>query len=374
MQRSLVALLVVAVTGCDSPKPSTQEPAPAASATATTAPSAIATASASGAAPATPPGERLTFTAAPLPPGTGDVSLDFIAYEPGAERIWVPNARDAGYVDVYDIAKRAFTHVTGFGSKTVESKGKTRTMGPSAAAVGDGVIYVGDRGTSEICPVDAATLKVGSCLHLDAQPDCLVYVPSTKEVWVTTPSTKALTILDAAKPAALTRKASVTVDGEPEGFAIDDAHGLFYTNLEDKDRTLAIDVKTRAVTATWAPACGEKGPRGLRVDGARGLVLVACTDHVQVLDAAHDGVPRGKLETGDGVDDLEYVAGQKLLYVAASKAKRLTVARIGDDGSAAIVASGETVDRARNAVVDAKGNAYVVDPAAPRLLVFAAPK
>ena len=39
--------------------------------------------------------------------------------------------------------------------------------------------------------------------------------------------------------------------GEPEGFAVDDARGLFYTNLEDKDRTLAIDLKTRQITKTW---------------------------------------------------------------------------------------------------------------------------
>ncbi|HEY4122681.1 MAG TPA: hypothetical protein VGM56_32680 [Byssovorax sp.] len=363
MKTHLIALVAFVAAGCEGSKPSVQPQASEASTTATLAGTATSS-----------PTERLSFTATPLPPATGDTSLDFIAYEPGAERIWIPNARDAGYVDVYDIAKRAFTHVTGFGTKTAERKGKTRTQGPSSAAVGDGVIYVGDRGTSEICPVDAKTLKVGTCLHLDAQPDCLTYVPSTKELWVTTPSTKAVEILDAAKPDALKRAASVAVDGEPEGFALDDARGLFYTNLEDKDRTLRIDVKTRAVTATWSPACGEKGPRGLRVDGARGLVLVACTDHVQILDAAHDGAARGKLETGDGVDDVEYVAGRKLLYVAASKAHRLTIARIGDDGSAAVVATGETVDRARNAVVDASGEAFLVDPSGPRLLTFAPPK
>ena len=30
-------------------------------------------------------------------------------------------------------------------------------MGPSAVAIGDGVAYVGDRATGEVCAVDAAS-------------------------------------------------------------------------------------------------------------------------------------------------------------------------------------------------------------------------
>jgi len=50
-------------------------------------------------------------------------------------------------------------------------------------------------------------------------------------------------------------------------------------NLEDKDRTLRIDVSTRRVTATWMSACGEKGPRGLALEPKDQLLVVACTNH-----------------------------------------------------------------------------------------------
>src|ERR1700690_4605854 len=43
-----------------------------------------------------------------------------------------------------------------------------------------------------------------------------------------------------------TGSVDIKTDGSPECYAVDAAHGVFYTNLEDKNRTLAIDIKTHA--------------------------------------------------------------------------------------------------------------------------------
>jgi DNA-binding beta-propeller fold protein YncE len=224
-----------------------------------------------------------------------------------------------------------------------------------------------------VCPVDVKKLELRKCTKLAASIDGVAYVASAKEVWVTTPSDHALAVLDAAKPDALKPKATIKLDGEPEGYAVDEARGLFFTNLEDKGGTVVIDVKSHKPKATWSPGCGASGPRGLALDGARNLVFVACTDHVQVLDGAHDGAPLGKLDAGAGIDNLDYVADKSLLYVAASRAGRLTVARVDDKGQLAVIATGETAEGARNAVADASGKAYVVDGAGAQVLVFDAP-
>jgi DNA-binding beta-propeller fold protein YncE len=318
-------------------------------------------------APTTPAPRQIPLTGA-----SGPVTLDYIAYDRARARVWVP-VGDTGSVDVFDVASAAFTRVDGFRTEERESRGKKRMMGPSAASVGDGFVYVGDRASSEVCPVDASTLKLGHCLELPAPTDGVAYVASVKEVWVTTPRNQALTVLDASKPDALKAKLVIPTPGAPEGFAVDEARGLFYTNLEDRNRTLAIELRTHKIKATWTTGCGADGPRGVAVDGARNFVFVACTDSVQILDGGHDGAPLGKLDTGAGVDNIDYVDSTKLLYAAAGNAARLTVARVDDKGRPSIVATMDTAEGARNAVGDDSGNVYVADPLRARLLIMAVP-
>jgi DNA-binding beta-propeller fold protein YncE len=312
---------------------------------------------------------RLTGKTVALPGATGNAFLDYIAYERSARRVWVP-VGSTGSVDVLDTATASFTRVDGWKTVVREAGGRSRTMGPSAAFAGDGFVFIGNRATSEICAVDSKTLKPSKCLKLPLAIDGVAYVASVKEVWVTSPKDGILTILDASSPAQLAAKTTLKLAGEPEGYGVDEGRGLFYTNLEDKGGTVVIDVKTHKVRATWSAGCGSDGPRGLAVDAARSFVVVACTDHVQVLDAGHDGAKLGALDTGAGVDNIDYLDGKRLLYVAAGKAERLTVARLDDKGHLEIVATGATSPGARNAVADEAGNAYVADSPGARLWIF----
>ena len=302
----------------------------------------------------------------PIAGGTGPLSLDYIGQDPG--HVWIPFvAASSGAVAVFDTTKGTFAIVPGFKTVEREGHGQKRAMGPSSVSAGDGVVYVGNRGTAEICVIDATKLSVGKCLKLSSSPDGVAYVAAAHEVWVTTPADHSLTVLDASKKDTLKVKTTIKVDGDPEGYAVDAENGLFFTNLEDKNRTLEIDVKTHRIVATWSPSCGADGPRGIAVDGHRKLVIVACTDHLQVLDAGHDGAPLGQLDTGAGVDNIDLVGS--LVYAAAGKSARMTIARVDDHGALSVVASGTTSDGARNAVADKDGKAYVVDGKNALLLV-----
>jgi DNA-binding beta-propeller fold protein YncE len=242
-------------------------------------------------------------------------------------------------------------------------------MGPSSATVGDGVVWVGNRGDNKLCPFDERTLKKGSCIQLSSMPDGVAYVTATHELWATTPQNQTLTIVDEKGVGT----ATVKVAGAPEGYAVDQKGAVFYTNLEDKDQTLAIDVKTRKVVATWSPACGKEGPRGLAIDSARRLLIVACTDGAVTLDLAHEGKVLGRLKTGGGVDNIDYSPERKLLYVAAREDGTLTLASVADGGALSVVATIPTAKGARNAVVDSAGTAYVADSAGGKLIVVKAP-
>jgi hypothetical protein len=163
--------------------------------------------------------------------------------------------------------------------------------------------------------------------------------------------------------------ATIKLEGAPEGYAVDDARGVFYTNLEDKDRTLAIDIKTRKVVSNWPAGCGSAGPRGLALDTAHRWLFVACTNGIETLDLEHDGKLLGRITTGAGVDNPEYDARKRLLFIASGADGEMVIAHVDDKGVPQKITSVPTSKGARNPVLDAQGNAYVEDSSNGRLLV-----
>ena len=353
--RSLVLGSAAAVLGlgCGSP-----QPAPA------TSPAGAAPAPAASPAPAPVPAKA---TALALPGGGPDgIAMDYLLYNPRTNTVWVP-AGNTGVVDVIDVATGKVSRVEGFATKEVERRGVKRLIGPSAAALGDtGTVYIGNRGDSSVCAVDETKLTRGACATLDNSPDGVAYVARTHEVWVTTPRDKSIRVLDGA---TLAQKAKIEFEGGPEGFAADNTRGRFYTNLEDKDVTLAIDLATRKTVATWKPACGEEGPRGLRLADPEGILLVACTGKLVSLDVAHDGAAVGSLDTGEGVDDFDYTAADHRVYVGAGRAARLTVATLDAHGGLTQIASVPTKQGARNGVVSRDGHVYLANSRDSELVV-----
>jgi DNA-binding beta-propeller fold protein YncE len=295
--------------------------------------------------------------------------MDYLACDRATGRVWVP-AGNTGSVDVIAPPSDKITRITGFPTSVMERHGKKRVVGPSAATIGDGVVYIGSRGDWSVCAVDAKTLQKGACVVLESMPDGLAFIPSLKEIWATTPRDKTITILDVTTPAAPRLKARLVLEGEPEGYAVDDTRGIFYTNLEDKDRTLAIDFKARKVISTWNPHCGEDGPKGLALDHAKNFLLVACSEHIIALDAGHEGKLLSKIDTGDGVDNIDYLEPRHELYVGAGKAAKLTIVGLDATGTLTSISVVPTTKGARNAVVDENGNAYLTDAAGGRILVI----
>jgi hypothetical protein len=253
-------------------------------------------------------------------------------------------------------------------------------MGPSSVAIGDGVVYIGSRADSKICIIDGRALKLGDCTAfappsagLAAAPDGLIYIAATRELWATSGSPaygvpaadRSIKILSASRPAKLTPAGKIPLSGSAEGYAVDNVHGRFYTNLQETGQTVAIDVRKRAVVSTWR-SCDD--PSGIAVDSKRGFVFVACTDHVIVLDSVHEGRVVGSIQTGAGVDNIDYAERTGLLYVAAAEAAQLTVARIDDSGKPSPLALVPTANGTRSVVADENGSAYLIDPIGGRIL------
>jgi DNA-binding beta-propeller fold protein YncE len=318
-----------------------------------------------------------------LPGGNGPADLDYMLADRARHRVWVPAGGRAN-VAVIDATTLEASHIDGFATSVRKLANHAFTLGPTAIALGDGVAYVGSRGDNRICLVDATKLSLGACIalgdpnDLSAAADGMAYVASMKELWITRgaptlgimPPDSSITVFDASDATTLKPKGKVEVPGAAEGYAVDDAHGVFYTNVVDKGLTLAIDARVHHVRSTWHPQCGSDGPRGVAVDPARGVVFVACTDHVVALDAARDGAVVATAPVGEGIDNIDYVPSRHELYVAAGKAAKLAVLRF-DDARFTTERTATTARGARVVVADDAGTAFVGDPVGGRVLVFA---
>jgi DNA-binding beta-propeller fold protein YncE len=285
----------------------------------------------------------------------GNITMDYIAYDPKTGYVWVP-AINIGSVDVVDTSNGSVREISGFPTNEVEFGGHKRIQGPSGVSVGDGVVYIGDRADSSICAIDETTITRKTCGHIDSTPDGVVYVAPTKEVWVTAPRDNSVRILDSA---SLTQKAKLTFEGRPEGYAVDAKRGRFYMNYEDKDLATAINLKTHKTVAKWPTSCGEDGPHGITLDQQTGFLFVACSARAEVLDAGHNGQKLSSIDTGDGVDDLNYSPASHTLYVGAARAAQLTVARVDETGKLTVITQVPTHEGARNGVVTKDGTVYL---------------
>jgi hypothetical protein len=315
----------------------------------------------------------------PLPGATGVVSLDYFAYDRSTGTLWVP-ASNTGRVDVIDEKSDAVSQVTGFKTGEVELRGRKVPLGPTAVSVGDGVVYIGNRGDSSLCVINAQTLKREECLQVApvsagpaSAPDAVVYVAATKELWVTTgappigvPSAdKTIQVFDASDPRHLKLKLKIPLDGSAEGYAVDNQRGIFYTNIEEAGKTVAIDVRSHKIVGQWKV---HDDLQGLTLDSARALLFVACGDHVVSLDVGHGGKVTDSIVTGAGLDNIDFSSEQKVLYAAASVTATLSIIDVADDGKFHLKALVPTVKGARGVIAGKGETAYLIDPAEGRIL------
>jgi len=146
-----------------------------------------------------------------LPGAPSPAGMDYLAYDPARDRVWVP-AGNTGTVEGRIRAVEGFRTEKRHVQRQVH--GAERTVGPSSAAVGPDAVYVGNRADATVCAVDAVTLARRGCATLPGAPDGLAYVAPASEVWATVPSKSAIVALD---PASLRVEATLSLDGKPEG-------------------------------------------------------------------------------------------------------------------------------------------------------------
>jgi len=81
--------------------------------------------------------------------GKGNITMDYIAYDPRTGYVWVP-AINIGSVDVVDTSNGSVREISGIATNEVEVRGRKRAQGPSGVSIGDALVYIGDRADSSV--------------------------------------------------------------------------------------------------------------------------------------------------------------------------------------------------------------------------------
>jgi hypothetical protein len=304
-------------------------------------------------------------TAVEIPGGSAGIGFDDLRFAPGLGSVLVPAGR-TGALALVDPGTMAVTPITGFSAKTEFSGG--HDDGVTSADEGRGWIFATDRTSGMLDIVDPRSRKIVSGVKLGGPPDYVRFVQTTGELWVTEPGKETIEIfrLSAASPPVAAHEAFLSVPGGPESLVVDDKRGRAYTHLW-KGKTVAIDVKTRAVTATWDNGC--RGSRGIALDESGRFLFAGCAEGKAVVLDAGSGKAVASLTSGDGVDIIDYDAALSHLYLPGGKSATMAVLGVSREGKLSILGTVPTAAGA-HCVASANGSVFVCDPMKGRLMVF----
>jgi DNA-binding beta-propeller fold protein YncE len=310
-------------------------------------------------------GETIEPKPLPLPGSESGIGFDDMGFAPSIHRVLVPAGR-SGNLDLIDPDTKQVTAISGFSSRA--SFGGGHGQGVTSADEGRGLLFATDRDAKRLDVVDLKTQSVIGTSPLASGPDYVRYVSTTGEVWVTEPSAARIEVFSlpqsgAPKPAHVD---FISIAGGPESLIIDNKRGRAYTHLWT-DTTVAIDLKSRKVSARWKNGC--KGSRGVAMDEARGFLFVGCDEgKLTVLDL-NTGAQLGSASSGSGVDIIAYNPHLAHAYLPGEESATMAIIGISANGTATVLGTVKTADGAHCVAADDRGNAYVCDPNGGRLLI-----
>ena len=302
----------------------------------------------------------------PLPGGAGGIGFDDLSFAPTLGKLLVPAGR-TGHLDLIDPLSRQIVPIAGFSAQGSFVQGHGE--GTTSADFGRGLIFATDRTALKLVVLDPAARAVVAKAELAGSPDYVRWVAPTGEIWVTQPDKDRIEIftLPASGPPVPTHKEFVAVPGGPESLVVDAQRGRAYTNLW-KEKTLAIDLKTRAIVARWPNRCADS--RGIALDAQRGLLFAGCAEgKAVVLDLLHDGAVRDTLSAGSGVDIIDYNPRLGHLYLPGGKSATMAILGVSKAGKLSLLATVKTARAAHCVVADDHHQAWVCDPRHGRLLL-----
>ena len=275
----------------------------------------------------------------------GGPSWDLMAVDSAARRLFVAHSPN---IDVIDLVQ---------GERIGTVPGFDRAHGVVALpAFGRGFASSGK--TNRLVVFDLRTLAVTKQIETGGNPDAVLYVESTKEVWSFNGATRDVTCVDAA---SLEVKSTIALDGKPELAVEDPGTGTVFVNLEDQSAVAVIDAKAHKAVATRPVAPGE-GPTGLAIDAKNRLLFVGCGNKKLVVLSAADGKAVATQDIGEHCDGVAFDPATGNLFAS------------GRDGTTVVHEKDPKTFEPLGTIPTPGGKTCALDPATHTLYVSSGPK
>lgn len=273
----------------------------------------------------------------------GDQGWDYLAVDAAARRVYVSHG-DAVVVLDADSGKTVgrIEHLEGVHGIAL------------APDMHRGWISNGHSG--EVTVFDTATLKPTATLKATGEnPDAILYDPASARVFTFNGRSANATAFDARTGKVL---ATIDLAGKPE-FAVTDAAGHVWVNIEDKSELSELDPKAAKVLATWSLAPCES-PSGLALDVAHRRLFSVCDNKTMTVLDADSGKRVASVPIGNGPDAAAFDAKRGLVFSSNGQDGTLTVVHEDDPDHYRVVATVPTQTTARTLALDpASGHVFL---------------
>src|SRR5258708_1801010 len=228
---------------------------------------------------------------------------DYVIIDEAARRVYITHATQ---VDVMDADSLAIV------GTIPNTPGAHRVA--IASDCGRGYITAGK--ADAVVPFDLKTLKTFPEIKVGKKPDAIIYEPLTKRLYVMNGESDSISVLNAADGSVA---GTIDLGGGPE-YGASDGKGNFYVNLEEKNETLHIDVKTLKVKDRWPRApCGPPTALARDIDAHR--LFIGCrSKHLGVVNS-ETGKVVFTSPIGERVDADAFDASTKLVYLSTGDGK-----------------------------------------------------
>lgn len=215
-----------------------------------------------------------------------------------------------------------------------------------APELGRGFVSNGREGTVTI--FDIQTLKLIAKVKAGDNPDAILYDSATQRVFTFNGRSHDSTAIDAASGNVL---GTIKLEGKPE-FAVSDANGKIFVNIEDKSQIDAIDPAKLEVKSTWPLApCQE--PSGLAIDRKHHRLFAGCDNKMMAVVDADSGKVIATPAIGDGVDANGFDPETELAFASCGEGV-LTIVHEDSPAKFAVSENVPTQPGARTMALDEK--------------------